>query len=299
MVAHTLTRWLQAAAAALALAWPGTAVLAQDEPAKPLVLVAFDIQAPKFQRLPERDRAGADLAARLAAEFGRRYPFADWVASADPADARLIGRLTARLVESPGEPGALIEVLWLASFGAAAVANLELPRITIYETTNPDWDTHNRANFVSRVSTRVLPQVASDGFQQQALTRLVQRLPIAASIEPDSQERVVTIPRLWRHLQLGQESTLRVVFSRRNGEVEQEGSLVLVRPSQRARDPGVGRLQAAVQEAAFASQTLVLTQGWNTRLPTLLGGATVACYIRDYRPKEHAGTLGALALVPD
>ena len=286
--------------AALLLALPGVGLRAQTDPPKPQVLVWFEIDAPKFQRLPDRQLASGELATRIAAEFGRRYPFADWVTTVtEPANERLIGRVSAKLVESPGHPGPLIAVRWFAGFGGADPVEIALQPVEIYAPSNPDWDTHNRAAFVSRVSQRVLPLVASDGFHQQALTRLVQNLPIASSVEPVSQDRVVTIPRLWRDLQLGQESTLRVEFSRRSGEVVQEGSLELVRPTQRATVPGIGRLQAAIRDASFASQSLALTQGWNDQLPVLLGGAKVACYIREYRPKEHPGTLGALALVPD
>lgn len=289
---------------ALLLAAHAGALHAAPDPAKPQVRVGFEIEAPKFLHLPGQAAARQDLAARIAGELGRRYRFADWPAgpgsspgtAADLPTDPPIGSLVARLVQVPAHPGPQILVKWFAAFGSSAPVELNLTPIEIYAPSNPDWDTHNPAAFVSRVAQQVMPFVRSDGFQRQVLDELVHRLPIASSVEPLDAERVVVLPRMWKHLQLGQESKLVLVFTRGSGTAEEQGMLKLVLPSQRPSDPGLGRLQAAVHEASFGTQALPLTQGWHARLPALLGGARVACYIRDYRPADAPGTLGAVML---
>jgi hypothetical protein len=300
MARRAPARGWRAALAALLLAAPAGVLHAAPDPAKPQVRVGFEIEAPKFLHLPGQAAARQDLAARIAGELGRRYRFADWPAGAGPAaDATAdppIGSLTARLVQVPAHPGPQILVQWFAGFGSSAPVELNLTPIEIYAPSNPDWDTHNAAAFVSRVAQQVMPFVRSDGFQRQVLREVVQRLPIASSVEPLGAERVVVLPRMWKHLQLGQESKLVLVFTRGSGPAEEQGMLKLVLPSQRPSDPGLGRLQAAVHEASFGTQPLPLTQGWHAQLPALLGGARVACYIRDYHPADAPGTLGAVML---
>lgn len=299
MAAFAMIPWLRIGVVGLALASPIDALHAEPDLLKPQVLVGFEIEAPKFLRLPEQAAARNDLATSIAGEFGRRFKFADWVTRPDAAVGPPVGALTARLVETAAFPGPQISVKWFARFGSDAPIELTLPPIEIYSPTNPDWDSHNRAAFVTRVWAMIAPTLRADGFQQQVLREVVQQLSIASSVEPRSEDRVIVIPRMWKHLQLGQESKLRLVFSKGSGNAEEQGILQLVLPSQRARDPGVGRLQAAINEASFGTQPLPLTHGWHDRLPELLAGAKIACFIREYRPADHPGTLGAVTLVAD
>jgi hypothetical protein len=301
MAAAAMTGWRHTVAVLLLAAHAG-ALHAAPDPAKPQVRVTFEIEAPKFLHLPGKAAARQDLAARIAGELGRRYRFADWPAGpaadspTDPPTDPPIGSLTARLVQVPAHPGPQILVKWFAGFGSSAPVELNLAPIEIYAPSNPDWDTHNPAAFVSRVAQQVMPFVRSDGFQRQLRDEVVHKLSIASSVEPVGDERVVVLPRMWKHLQLGQGSKLEVVFTRGSGTAEEQGMLKLVLPSQRPSDPGLGRLQAAVHEASFGPRPLPLTQGWHAQLPALLGGARVACYIRDYQPADAPGTLGAVML---
>lgn len=280
-----------------------------DEPVKPHVVVAFEVQAPTFRaNLGPQQRASAEeeLARSLADELARRYGFAEWrlpapAAAASGAVAAPIGSLIARLVETPAQPGPRVEVRWFGGFGAAAPAALALQPIEVYAPSNPNWHSNNRNAFVSHVKGKLMGTVQPDGFMRVELRReLVRRLPIATAVEARADEQVIVIPRLWKHLQLGRQSVLFVQFSRGSGAQQERGELKLMLPSQRPRGPFQGWVQAGVREASFGPRTLALTGGWNAELPALLGGgASLACFIDDYQPPEFDGTLGAVALTPD
>ena len=300
-----MQRAAAAALLALLLLSAPAGVRAQDPP-KPHAVVSFEIQARTFRNnLPQRTAAEDELARLIAGELAQRYGFADWTtqqnAPAPGAPAGSIGSLVARLVESPAQPGPQIQVRWFGGFGAGAPpAALAIPPIEIYAPSNPNWHSNNKSDFVSHVSQKLLATIRADGFMRGELRReWLQRLPIASSVIARAEDRVIVIPRMWKHLRLGQQSVLAVTFSRGSGAQEERGQLKLVLPSQRPRDPGLGWVQAGVREASFGTRPLTLTSGWHSDLPTLLGGATATCFIDDYQPLEFEGTAGAVVLNPD
>jgi hypothetical protein len=266
------------------------------------VAVAFEIEAPTFRNnLPQRAQAEDELARVIADEFAQRWRFADWLPRAQ-AGAAPIGSVTARLVELPAQPGPQIAVRWFGSFGGAGTVPLNgLLPIEVYAPSNPNWHSNNRAEFVSHVKGKLLATIRPDGFIDERLRReVVQRLPIASSIEVVPGDRVIVIPRLWKHLQLGPKSVLVVRFARGSGVQEEQGQLLLALPSQRPRDPLAGFVQAGVREATFGPRTLPLTGGWNATLPSLLTGtARLAAFIDAYDPLLFDGASGGVVLNPD
>jgi hypothetical protein len=272
---------------------------AEPDPPKAYILVSFEIEAEKFARnLPDQAAARAELARTIAAELALRYPYADWVVG-PPAAHPPIGRVSARLVQTSGVPAPVIWVSWWAGAGDGALVEVPIPPVEIYSSGVIDRETNNKAAFVSYVGQRVTPVLRSDGFQQKFLDSFVREVPIASAAEMRSADHVVIIPRLWRDLRLGQESKLVVVFKRPVGAAHEEGMLRLTLPSPRTSDPKLGWLQAGVQDASIGPQTLQLNAGWHDRFATLLDGARVACYIRDYRPIAFPGTAGAVTLTSD
>jgi hypothetical protein len=273
--------------------------MAQLDPAKPQVLVSFEIVAEKFaSNLPDQSAARAELAKVIAGEFSLRYPFADWLVGSGGAGNPPIGRLTGRLVQTAAVPLPNIWVKWFASAGEGAMVELPIPPIEIYSSGVVDRETNNKAAFVTYLAQRVIPTVRSDGFQQQFFGVVVQSLPIASTAEMRTTERVVIIPRLWRDLRLGQETKLLLVFKKTVGNAIEEGMIKLVLPSQRTSEPK-GWLQAGVQDASIGPNPLVLNGGWHDRFQTLLDGARVSCYIREFHPIAFPGSLGPVSLLSD
>jgi len=282
---------------AMLLAARAASAQAEPDPPRPQVVVGFDIEAEKFARnLPEKSAASAELASLIAKELALRYPFADWAVAAGPATEPPIGRLTARLVQKPSGGVPSIWVKWFGSAGANPLLELPIQEIEIYSSGVVDRETNNKARFVARVAGLVLPAVQSDGFQQKFMNVVVQRLPIALAAEMRSADRVVVVPRMWRDLRLGRETTLALEFRRPVGNSFEEGTLKLVLPSSRASDPKAGWLQAGVQSASIGPNPLPLNGGWHERFQTLLEGAVVRCYIKDYHLQAFSDSLDSVSL---
>lgn len=285
---------------ALLLAATSAAAHAEPDPPKPQVLVGFEIVADKFARnLPEQAAARAELGKSIAAEFALRYPFAEWAVGEAATGNPPIGRLVARLMQTPAGPLPAIWVKWFGSAGDNPPVELALPLVPIYSPGEIDRETSNRAAFVAYVGQRVLAEVRSDGFQRNFLGGVVRRLPIASAAEMNGGDRVVVIPRLWRDLRLAQETKLKLVVQRPVGTATEVGTLMLKLPSQRTRDPKIGWLEAAVQLASIGTNELPLEKGWHTRFQTLLDGAQVSCFIDDYRPLAFPGTVDGVSLVSE
>jgi hypothetical protein len=275
-------------------------VRAEPDPPKAYVLVSFEIEAEKFAKnLPDQASARTELAKNIASEFALRYPFADWLLSSPVPANPPIGRLAAKLVQSPAAPLPSIWVKWFASAGDGALVELAIPPVEIYSSGVVDRETNNKAAFVSYVAQRVVPTVRSDGFQQQFLSSVVRELPIASEAEMRSADHVVIIPRMWRDLRLGQETKLLLTFKRPVGNAVEEGKIGLVLPSQRTSDPKLGWLQAGVQDASIGPTALTLDSGWHARFQTILDGAKVSCYIREYHPITFSGAVGSVSLSSD
>ena len=294
MHSRRLLRWLMPALLLLSMG-----ARAEPDPPKPQVLVGFEIVAEKFARLPDQATARTDLGKLIAAEFALRYPFSEWSAGSAVTNNPPIGRLTARLVQTPAVPLPDIWVKFFGSTGDNALVELPLPQVPIYSSGEIDRETSNRAAFVAHVAQRVLPVVRSDGFQRRFLETVVQDLSIANTAEMQATERVVVIPRMWRDLRLAQESTLLLVVKKPVGAGVEEGRVRLKLPSQRTRDPRAGWLEASVQGASIGTSDLTLDKGWHTQFQTLLVGAKVSCYIRDYRPLAFPGAVDGVSLVSE
>ena len=270
---------------------------AEPDPPRPQMVVSFEIEAEKFARnLPEKGAASAELAQLIASEFALRYPFAQWSNGVAVATEPPIGRLAARLVQKPTGGIPSIWVKWYGSAGEGQLVELPIQQVEIYSSGVVDRETNNKARFVARVASLVLPTVQSDGFQQQFMNVVVQRLPIASAAEMRSADRVVIVHRMWRDLRFGRETTLALVFRRPVGNAFEEGTLKLVLPSSRASDPKAGWLQAGVQDASIGTNSLRLNDGWHERFQTLLEGAVVRCFIKDYHLQAFTDTLESVSL---
>ena len=285
---------------ALLVAAQAASAHAEPDPQKPQVLVSFEIEAEKFARnLPDQSAARAELAQLIANEFALRYPFAQWTLGSAAEANPPIGRLTARLVQKPTGGVPSIWVKWYGNPGDGGLSELPIQNVEIYPSGVVDRETNNKAKFVSRVASLVLPTVQSDGFQQQFMNVMVQRLPIASAAEMRSADRVVIVPRLWRDLRFGRETTLALVFRRPVGNTFEEGTLKLVLPSQRVSDPKAGWLQAGVHDASIGPNALPLNGGWHERFQTLLDGAIVRCFIKEYHQDAFPDALGPVSLSPN
>jgi hypothetical protein len=274
---------------------------------KPVVLVQFANQVGAFTRnLPERAASEREIVQKIAAAFARRYAFADWRATA-PAGRTTLGTLILRLqADASTAPSPRVSVLL---YRAARVAggqpvDLRLNPIEIYEPTNLVWDTNNRRAFETRLLTRTLATVGSDAFQPGFVERFVSTLPIASSVIPQPNERVIDVPVAWTQNLLAADAELVVRFdkSSRQGEMRLGNiSSQLTRPE----NPGApgnafpARLRGSLRSAAFDSQPLPLdARQWNAGLPDLLRGARAFCFIAVYRERDALSPDDDLFAVP-
>jgi len=268
----------------------GGAARAAD-PRKPHMELVFEISAtlaPTFRRLlPEVDKAQANLAQMLAAEFAPRHRFTDWAST--PQAVAPMGQLIARLVETDARPFPRVQVKWFIKTASGFAEELPLQAVEIYSPTTNLWDTGNRQKFESRVYGEILKVIQVQGFQEATFREVLSKLPIATSVTPVESDKVILVPLMWRQLRLGQDSELLVQFSKPTPQGgQQKGSLTLSRINERSRSgDGIGYVQGGIRDGVLDAQALPLNQQWNAALPQLLDKATIRCFITAYKLAEY------------
>jgi hypothetical protein len=291
-------------AARLAIALSAAAALALGmqpaHAAKPEVLVQFEIEVASFNdNLPELDAALLAVRTALAAELGRQFVFADWrVAAPDPAVARL-GTLVLRLsADAATRPNPRIFVNWwgTGSSAGSSLRDLGFDPIEIYSPGDLNWDTNDRRAFETRVLGQTMAKMRTTAFREELLERFLKRLPLGSSIVPHATDRVIEIPVQWTELLLSPESQLVVLFDKSVDQTKREGMMTLSRIAARvgpqanpaAPPPAfAAALRGSITAASFDAVPIPLdAQQWNADLPELLSGATAACFISVYKPRD-------------
>ena len=89
-------------------------------------------------------------------------------------------------------------------------------------------------------------------------------------------------------MRLGAASRLevQVTQSTGNGERVNRATLGEVRERRHGAQQHRGLVQAAVKALTEGSNDVLLQQQWSPRLPELLSGSVIECYLKEYRPAE-------------
>jgi hypothetical protein len=268
---------------------------AQATEGRPYVAVQFKILAPKFQHLPQRADVETALAQKIGAQIAPHFRFADWPGPTDDVSSQpKVGTLVVRLEEEKTDPSPRIVMKWYGQFGGGEPSELPIAPIEMYSPTDPTWATHDRADFETQAGGKLVPFIRTEGFYTQLLLQFVRHLPLATSIRVVPDDRVIVVPLRWQDVLLAPESSVVVRFVKRQGDAAQQGSLTLDLITRRARDPGIGFVQGAVQKALFDGHLLELESRWNSTLPELLNHAEVQCYLFDYVQADSESTSDGL-----
>jgi hypothetical protein len=178
----------------------------------------------------------------------------------------------------------------------AELRDLGFRPIDVYSATDPNWDTHNRHAFESRVLEKTLERVRTSAFADEFFLRFIRRLPIGSSVVLDANDRVIEIPVQWNEMLLSPESQLLVRFDKATPPTTREGTMTLGRivPRLVEQTGGVAalpefpaRLRGSITEASFDARPIVLNENWNEELPQILNGANASCYISIYKPRDE------------
>jgi len=262
---------------------------------KPRVVVQFEVAVPAFTaNLPERALAEQHVREALSTEFARRYVFADWATKSGADGAPQLGRVVLRLEQDPNTlPNPRVYATWLGSAGITddgGLTDLGMERIEIYSPGNPNWDTNDRRDFETHLLDKAMEKVGTDAFYQVFFQKFLARLPIASTVEPLPNDRVIEVPLPWSDVVLSSDSKLVVRFAKSIANVTQRGSLTLThiatRTAQGAAGAAGSRLRGSIAEADYDGQPLTLEHSWNDRVPEILNSATARCYIADYKPPD-------------
>lgn len=269
---------------------------------KPVVLVQFENRVDAFTRnLPDRAASEREIVQKLAAAFARRYAFADWRATA-PAGRTALGTLIVRLqadATTAPSPRVFVQLFRAARVAGGQPVDLRLNPIEIYEPTNLAWDTNNRRAFETRLLGRTLATVGNDAFQDDFVTRFVSSLPIASSIIPQADERVIDVPVAWTQNLLASDAELVVQFDKASRRGEMRLGDITSRANTGAPGGFPARLRGSIRSAAFDSRPLPLdARRWNAGIPDLLSGARAFCFIAKYRERDALSPDDDLFAVP-
>jgi hypothetical protein len=271
---------------------------------RPSIRVAVDIRSESLRRTLGTRRADAEqrLAAGLAELLQLRHPYLAWsaaTATTVPAPAAAtgastgttMGTLLATIVDrgtaAAGSPVALAWSLPLAGAAGGEQA-LKLPEVPIFPPFDIRASAHEPVAFAQHARERLRAVVQSEGFDRQSFEQLVSLLPIARGIEALADDRLVLIPLRWEHLRLGPGSRLevQVVQTAADGERRNRAVLTAVQERRRGEPRQRGLVQATVAELFADSTAMPLDRQWHPRLPELLRGREVLCYLKHFQADE-------------
>lgn len=275
---------------------PGAPAAAAALGERPQIRVAVDIRSESLRRTLGTRRADAEqrLAASLAELLQLRHAYIAWTAAAAPAtsNSSTMGTLLATIVDrgtaASGSPVALAWTLPLTGVAGAGEQTLKLPEVPIFPPFDIRASAHEPIAFAQHAREQLRAVVQTEGFDRQSFEQLVSLLPIARGIEPLADDRLVLIPLRWEHLRLGPGSRLevQVVQSAADGERRNRAVLTAVQERRRGEPRQRGMVQAAVAELFADSTVMPLDRQWHPRLPELLRGREVLCYLKLYQADE-------------
>lgn len=278
---------------------PGSA---QPLPERPWILVLVEIESPSLRASLANRRGDAEreLARRLAVLLSQRHPFVGWrdaapTPSAPDAPAAM-GTLVARVIDvGSAASGSPVELAW-ALRGARGDETLTVPAVPLYLPFESSGSRHDALRFVEHAQSRLREKVLVEGFDEQARRHVVSRLPIARGVEAVPSDRVVLLPLRWQDLRLGAGSRLEVQVTQdiAGGQRVNRATLGEVRERRHGPPQLRGLVQAAVSAMTEGSTDVPLQQQWNPRLPDLLRGSLIECFLKEYRPAEAAPSLVGL-----
>lgn len=293
------------AAVVLAAGVLALCLAARAQPPRPWVQVLVEIESPSLRDSlhTDRPRAEADLGRRLAELLRERHPFVGWrgAAQAGPAPglaAAPMGTLLARVVDvGSAATGSAVELAW-ALRGAQGDERLPVPAVALYLPFESGASRHDAALFVAHAHGRLGEKIRVQGFDEVTRLHVLRRLPIARAVEPLASDRVVLLPLRWQDLRLGAGSTLEVLVTQPtpSGERVNRALLSEVRERRQGAAQHRGLVQAAVNALKEDSIDVPLQQQWSPRLPALLRGTSVACYVTHFMAAE--ATPGGVELDP-
>ena len=292
----SLVRGRFACAMALLVCLAGMPAGAQSLPERPWILVLAEIESPSLRASLANRRGDAEreLGRRLSVLLSQRHPFVGWrdAAPASPPDdpPTAMGTLVARVIDvGSAAGGSPVELAW-ALRGARGDEALTVPAVPLYLPFESSGSRHDVLRFVEHAQSRLREKILVEGFDDQARRHVVSRLPIARGVEAMPLDRVVLLPLRWQDLRLGAASRLEVQVTQdvAGGQRINRATLGEVRERRHGAPELRGRVQAAVSAITEGSTDVPLLQQWSPRVPELLRGSLVECFLKEYRPAEAA-----------
>jgi len=244
--------------------------------AAPQVSVRFVVAAPTFaQNLGAvKSQVERDVATALASDVTAYFPVVLWDASA-PAQAAAELRLT--LTEIPASPLPAISLVWSAIVGGQAVSTADLPPIALYGSFDLERATHDPANLASIIQQKLAAWLQNQD-DRERLKGLLKLIPLAHSVEVDSQAEHILVPLSLAQSKMDSSSILLVTFDVSNagntlrGKLKMSG-LLETRSGVTVRTCGTVN--------AFEYPQALGSNGWSPLIPQLLAAPSVASVFID------------------